>query len=118
MIYLSEPGVFTSTTVSHCAYSFARFADACALIDFRSALLGRRTLALYTTSIISSRSRRNLLLLIAKLSSEERHRLRRLAFRVGITDAAAYAAQPVGSGEFENEDDALGWGADGWDDVG
>jgi hypothetical protein len=60
----------------------------------------------------------DLLPLIAKLSSEERHRLLRLAFRHGATDADAYAAQPVTSDEFRSDDDALEWDADGWEGVG
>lgn len=72
----------------------------------------------WATSMPKDLTADDLLPLIAKLSSEERHRLLRLAFRVGITDVAAYAAQPVGSDEFENDEEALGWDADGWDDVG
>lgn len=60
----------------------------------------------------------DLLPLIAKLSSEERHRLLRLAFRQGQTDAEAYAAQPTTPDEFGSEEDALGWEAEGWEGVG
>jgi hypothetical protein len=57
----------------------------------------------------------DLLPLIAKLSSEERQRLLRLAFPQGSTDAGADAAQPVTLGEFGNDDDALAWEAEGWE---
>jgi hypothetical protein len=60
----------------------------------------------------------DLLPLIAKLSSEERHRLLRLAFRQGTTDADAYAAQPVTPSEFRSDDNALEWEAEGWEGVG
>jgi hypothetical protein len=57
----------------------------------------------------------DLLPLIAKLSNEERHRLLRLAFRQGSTDADAYAAQPVTPDEFGSDDDPLAWEAEGWE---
>jgi hypothetical protein len=60
----------------------------------------------------------DLLPLIAKLSSEERHRLLRLAFRQGHTDADAYAAQPPTPDEMGSDEDALGWDAEGWEGVG
>jgi hypothetical protein len=60
----------------------------------------------------------DLLPLIAKLSSEERHRLLRLAFRQGHTDADAYAAEPPTADEFGGDEDALGWDAEGWEGVG
>ena len=60
----------------------------------------------------------DLLPLIAKLSSEERHRLLRLAFRQGATDAEAYTAQPVTSDEFGSDDDPLAWDRDGWEGLG
>ena len=60
----------------------------------------------------------DLLPLIAKLSAEERHRLLRLAFRQGNTDAAAYTAQPVKADEFGGDEDPLAWDADGWEGVG
>jgi hypothetical protein len=60
----------------------------------------------------------DLLPLIAKLSTEERHRLLRLAFRESGTDADAYAAQPVTPDEFGSDDDALAWEAEGWEGIG
>ena len=59
----------------------------------------------------------DLLPLIAKLSSEERHRLLRLAFRQSATDADTYAAQQVTPDEFGSDEDALAWDADGWEGV-
>jgi hypothetical protein len=60
----------------------------------------------------------DLLPLIAQLSSAERHRLLRLAFRQGSTDADAYLAQPVTQDEFGSDDDALAWEAEGWEGIG
>ena len=60
----------------------------------------------------------DLLPLIAKLSSEERDRLLRLASRQGNTDAEAYAAQPATPDEFGSDDDALAWEAEGWEGIG
>lgn len=60
----------------------------------------------------------DLLPLIAKLSTEERHRLLQLVFRQGRTDVEAYAAQPVQPDEFTSDVDALSWDADGWEGVG
>jgi hypothetical protein len=60
----------------------------------------------------------DLLPLIAKLSNEERHRLLRLAFPQGSTDADAYATQPVTPDEFGSDDDPLAWEAEGWEGIG
>jgi hypothetical protein len=59
----------------------------------------------------------DLIPLIAKLSREERLRLTRLALSQGLSDAQAYAAQPVGDEEFAADDDPLSWEAEGWENI-
>ena len=55
--------------------------------------------------------------LIAKLSTKERQRLFRIALRQDTTDAEVYAVVPVNESEFStDDDDPLGWDADGWED--
>jgi hypothetical protein len=63
----------------------------------------------------------DLLPLIAKLSSEEKHRLLKLVLRQDRSDSDADAAQPVTRDEFASdadEDDPLAWDADGWEGLG
>jgi hypothetical protein len=63
----------------------------------------------------------DLLPLIAKLSSEERHRLLKLVLRQGGSDGDAYAAHPVTTDEFATDhdgDDPLAWDAEGWEGLG
>jgi hypothetical protein len=36
----------------------------------------------------------------------------------GSRDAERYARAPVAAGEFSDENDPLGWDAEGWDELG
>ena len=57
--------------------------------------------------------------LIACLTMEERMRLLRLiSVRPGIDDRDAYRALPATREEFSNDEEPLGWDADGWEGVG
>lgn len=62
--------------------------------------------------------------LLAKMTGEERLRLARLALAEKIlppdaSDAERYQAMPVHIEEFTNEDeeDAMAWESEGWEDV-
>lgn len=61
----------------------------------------------------------DLLPLLLKLSHPEQLRLAKLALRAaaGESDIAAYRANPPTADEFGSEEDALGWEAEGWEDV-
>ena len=59
----------------------------------------------------------DILPLVAQLSPAERVRFFRLVRSVG-NDAEAYRAVPPAPNEFSGDEDALGWDADGWENVG
>ncbi len=61
----------------------------------------------------------DLLPLIAKLPREQRVRLARLVLAAASSgdDRAAYAAHPVAPGELADDDDAIAWEGDGWDEL-
>jgi hypothetical protein len=59
--------------------------------------------------------------LVQKLPHEEQVRLAKLALRAAsrepADDAAAYQVAPPGAGEFDSDDEPLGWEAEGWENV-
>lgn len=56
---------------------------------------------------------------VSGLTPKERVRLLRLiAEQHDADDAAVYAAVSPKRDEFSSAEDALGWGADGWEEVG
>ena len=56
--------------------------------------------------------------LVLRLPQDERVKLAKLALRAGagLDDAAAYQASPSAAGEFDDEEDPLGWEGEGWEE--
>jgi len=73
-----------------------------------------------STAMPESLTAADLLPLVRKLSHEEQLQLAKLtlltAARSANEDVAAYAATPPAQGEFESDEDALGWDGAGWDE--
>ena len=59
----------------------------------------------------------DLLPLVARLTPRERQRLAQLISATSERDAAIYASASVKNDEFASDEEALGWDADGWEDL-